>query len=65
MDIIDAGVKLVPLYCSGLRELSLSDCGRGVTDFALHELAGLGGSLRYLSVAKCDRVSDAGLKVSI
>lgn len=34
-----------------------------MTDFGLYELAKLGASLRYLSVAKCGQVSDAGIKV--
>lgn len=52
----------MPSFCTGLRELSVSDCVN-ITDFGLYELAKLGSTLRYLSVAKCDQVSDAGLKV--
>ncbi|KAJ8982078.1 hypothetical protein NQ317_015590 [Molorchus minor] len=62
LDVTDAGLKFVPSFCSGLRELSVSDCSN-LTDFGLYELAKLGATLRYLSVAKCDQVSDAGLKV--
>lgn len=58
----DVALKFVPSFCTGLRELSVSDCAN-ITDFGLYELAKLGATLRYLSVAKCDRVSDAGLKV--
>ena len=54
--ILDAGIKFVPSFCSGLRELSVSDCTQ-VTDFGLYELAKLGATLRYLSVAKCVRVN--------
>ena len=39
-----------------LREVSLSDC-RNVTDLGMRELAKLGENLRYLSVAKCEKVS--------
>nr|XP_018899471.1 PREDICTED: F-box/LRR-repeat protein 7 [Bemisia tabaci] len=60
--ITDCGIKHVPIFCSVLRELSVSDCNK-VTDLGLYELAKLGSTLRYLSVAKCDQVSDVGLKV--
>lgn len=33
-----------------------------MTDFGMYELARLGPNLRYLSVAKCDQISDAGIK---
>lgn len=39
----------------------MSDC-TSVTDFGVYELAKLGASLRYISVAKCTQVSDTGLQ---
>ncbi|XP_015591362.1 F-box/LRR-repeat protein 7 [Cephus cinctus] len=61
--ITDTSLVAIALYCTTLRQLSVSDCVR-VTDYGVRELAAhLGPSLRYLSVGKCDRVSDAGLLV--
>ena len=50
---------MVAAYCFVLRELSISDCSQ-VGDPALLELARLGPKLRYLSAAKCSRVTDIG-----
>ncbi|KAG7200867.1 hypothetical protein KM043_003230 [Ampulex compressa] len=61
--ITDASLVAVASYCGALRQLSVSDCIR-ITDFGVRELAArLGPSLRYFSVGKCDKVSDAGLFV--
>lgn len=61
--ITDASLIAVASYCANLRQLSVSDCVK-ITDFGVRELAArLGPSLRYFSVGKCDRVSDAGLLV--
>ena len=51
---------MVAAYCFVLRELSISDCSQ-VGDPALLELARLGPKLRYLSAAKCSRVTDIGI----
>ena len=47
-------------YCSLLRELSISDYEK-ITDLSLLELARLGPKLRYLSAAKCHRLTDLGV----
>ncbi|XP_031842627.1 F-box and leucine-rich repeat protein 7 [Nomia melanderi] len=61
--ITDASLVAIASYCASLRQLSVSDCVK-ITDFGVRELAArLGPSLRYFSVGKCDRVSDAGLLV--
>lgn len=61
--ITDASLVAIASYCANLRQLSISDCVK-VTDYGVRELAArLGPSLRYFSVGKCDRVSDAGLLV--
>ncbi|CAL7937974.1 unnamed protein product [Xylocopa violacea] len=61
--ITDASLIAIASYCGSLRQLSVSDCVK-ITDFGVRELAArLGPSLRYFSVGKCDRVSDAGLLV--
>ncbi|XP_017886508.1 F-box/LRR-repeat protein 7 [Ceratina calcarata] len=61
--ITDASLIAIASYCCNLRQLSVSDCVK-ITDYGVRELAArLGPSLRYFSVGKCDRVSDAGLLV--
>lgn len=61
--ITDASLVAIASYCSNLRQLSVSDCVK-ITDYGVRELATcLGPSLRYFSVGKCERVSDAGLLV--
>lgn len=61
--ITDTSLVGMASYCTSLKQLSVSDCVK-VTDFGVRELAArLGPSLRYFSVGKCDRVSDAGLLV--
>ncbi|KAI4495809.1 hypothetical protein M0802_008432 [Mischocyttarus mexicanus] len=61
--ITDASFVAIASYCGNLRQLSVSDCAK-ITDFGVREVAArLGPSLRYFSVGKCDRVSDAGLLV--
>ncbi|XP_066581369.1 F-box/LRR-repeat protein 7-like [Prorops nasuta] len=61
--ITDTSLVAIASYCSGLKQLSVSDCTK-ITDFGVRELAArLGPSLRYFSVGKCDKVSDAGLLI--
>lgn len=55
----DQGVRAVCTNCSNLREFSVSDCKR-LTDYGASEISKL-GDLRYLSVAKCEKVSDVAI----
>jgi F-box/leucine-rich repeat protein 7 len=55
-------MKSVATYCPSLRELSISYCPQ-LTDFVCYELSlELNSNLKYLSLAKCEQISDAGLK---
>ncbi len=60
--LTDQSMKSVATYCPSLRELSISYCPQ-LTDFVCYELSlELNSNLKYLSLAKCEQISDAGLK---
>lgn len=60
--ITDQITRSLVNYCPSLREISMSDCPQ-LSDFVCFELsAKLRSNLKYLSLAKCEQITDAGLK---
>ncbi|RWS13749.1 F-box/LRR-repeat protein 7-like protein, partial [Dinothrombium tinctorium] len=60
--ISDHFAKCLVTYCPSLREISLNDCPQ-LTDYFCYELSlKLGSHLRYISLAKCERITDAAIK---
>ncbi|RWS31055.1 F-box/LRR-repeat protein 7-like protein [Leptotrombidium deliense] len=60
--ISDHLVKCLTAYCPCLREVSFGECPQ-LTDFFCFELSlKLGSRLRYLSLSKCERITNAGIK---
>ncbi|KAI1289534.1 F-box/LRR-repeat protein 7 [Halotydeus destructor] len=60
--LTDYAIQTLVTYCPNLRELSLNDCPQ-LTDYSCFELSSkLGSSLRYLSMAKCEQITDSGIR---
>ena len=60
--LTDQSMKSVATYCPTLKELSISYCPQ-FTDSVCYELSlELNTNLKYLSLAKCQQISDAGLQ---
>lgn len=57
----DQSAKCITTYCPSLKELSLSYCPQ-LTDLVCYELSlELNHNLKYLSLAKCELITNAGL----
>lgn len=60
--VSDEGISIMVKYCPQLKEVSLNDCPR-ITDLTCIELSSkLGTNLKYLSLSKCEHVTDQGLE---